>query len=193
MIQIGYNNASFDLRLEFPATWDAQSISTLTLGIKDTAGNELLAPASVTLLSSATLDADVEVFDNTVVLAESRTLYPGDRLDIAFSADGPSEAVEILTFDSATDTLTLRRDLVYSHSSGSTVVPIYAVYALDTSDTTVYTLLDNARRLRQRSILLAILRRCSRPSIHVDIMQSNTPRNDWADCSNRPSISWDWS
>ncbi len=143
MREIQYNNAAFSLRFEFPSDWPGQDITGVTLGVKDTSGNELLAADACTLLDAGGTNAfqvngAVEKDDNTFIieLAAGGSLpspVPGDRLEIAASAAGPAEEVTVLHYNSVTMTVTTDVDLRYDHSDNTAVKGLFCTYDLDTS------------------------------------------------------------
>ncbi len=149
MRQIEYNNAAFSLRFEFPGDWLAQTITGVTLGVKDTSGNELLAAAACTLLDAGGTNAfqingATEKDDNTFIIeltggGSLPTPVSGDRLDIAASASGPAEEVTVLHYNSATFTVTTDVDLRYDHGDNTSVVGKYCTYDLDTSTVADWT------------------------------------------------------
>jgi hypothetical protein len=148
MIQVQYNNAAFTLRFEFPHDWNVQSITDVTLGIKDTGGTELLAAASTTLgvPDPIRLNGAVSEDDNTITLEPTDpldsvpALTTGDHLQIAADASGPHENVEVLFYNSTLKVATLKRNLRYDHGDEAAVVGLWSTYDLDTSDTDVFTL-----------------------------------------------------
>jgi hypothetical protein len=147
MKQIEYNNAAFGLRLELPHEWAAQTVSDVEITVKDTAANELLAATSATPWSAVgiQLDGAVALETDEITLEVSGagavpSLSPGDRLQIAASAGGPQEDVEVLFYTASTKTATLVRDLRYNHSDQATVVGLFWTYDLDTSTVADYPL-----------------------------------------------------
>lgn len=147
MRQIQYNNAAFGLRFEYPHEWDAESITGVTLTVKDLSGVELLAAASTTLFSAANIQVNGGVVADTdqflIELTASGTIpdfVPGDRMRIAQSASGPAEDVEILNYNTTTELATLTRDMRYAHADNTRLYGLYCTYDLDTSDTDVFPL-----------------------------------------------------
>jgi len=141
MRQIPYNNAAAALRFAFPSDWDAQNITSVTLTVKDTAGNELLAADACTLWDggdATQINGAVEVDDNSLIieLTGAGTLpvpVPGDVLQIAASAAGPKEDIKVLFYAVATKTITAEVDFRYGHSDNAGIVGLYCTYDLDTS------------------------------------------------------------
>jgi hypothetical protein len=145
MLQIEYDNAAFGLRLEYPSEWDAQSISSVTIGVKDLGGVELLAATAATPWAAVDirLNGAVETFDNTITLEPTGVgsvpaTVQGDRLHIAQDGSGPTESVEVLHY--ASNVATLTRDLRYDHADETAVVGLFCTYDLDTSDTDTFSL-----------------------------------------------------
>jgi hypothetical protein len=124
----------------YPVNWDTQSITGVTVGIKDTSANELLAATAATLYAGTTLGYSAEYGDSTISLAGgAANVSPGDDLQIASSADGPLENVRVKSYNSSTRVVTLDRDLLYAHASGAAVKGLFCTYALDTSTVATWT------------------------------------------------------
>lgn len=146
MRQIPYNNAAAGLTFDFPSDWDAQSITDVTLGIKNTSGDAMLAATSCTLWAydgAVQINGAVTADENECVieLTGAGTLpvpVPGQRLQIAASAAGPAEEIEVLFYTVATKTITTTRDFRYDHSDNTAIVGLFCTYDLDTSTTTTW-------------------------------------------------------
>lgn len=148
MRQIEYNNAALTLSFSFPSDWAVQNITDVTIGVKDIYGNELLAATSATLWdgSGATqINGALETYDTTAVIeltgaGSLPTVEPGQRLQIADSAAGPAEEIEVLHYNSGTKTITVERDIRYDHSDNTAIKGLFCTYDLDTSTVADWTL-----------------------------------------------------
>ena len=147
MRQIEFANSSFGLRLEWPSSWFVMDITGVTIRVTDLNGAELLAETAATLWTSDTirLNGGVSAFGKSLTLEESQggsvpALTTGDRLRIGTSADGPYEEVEVIAWDSTTDTAILDRDLRFDHADETTVVALWCTYDLDVSDEDIFPL-----------------------------------------------------
>lgn len=137
---IQYNDSSFTLRFEYPAGWNAQSITGVNITITDVEGNSLLAATAATLYTATTLGAAASVGDSTITLASGASaVSPGDRLQIAASTTGPTEDITAQSYNSTTRVITLERELRYAHTSAAAVKGLWCTYALSTSTTTTWT------------------------------------------------------
>ena len=137
MKTIPYNDSSVSLRLEFPEEWDHPSITGVNIAILDTDGDALLSSTAATLYTATTLLGAVSSGDSTIKLADAAAdVEAGDVLHIA----DPTEHVEVLYYDTSTNTATLRTPLYFDHDNGATVSPQWATYTLDTSDTDTWGL-----------------------------------------------------
>ena len=132
MRQLDYNNSSHTLRLEFPSLWDAVSITGVDITIKNTGATDLVTQTAATLYTATTLASGATSGSNSVTLdAGAGDLAQGDRIRLV----GPAEDVTVRSYNTSTKVATLEETLVYDHDSGSSVSPLWATYALDTSDT----------------------------------------------------------
>jgi len=145
MRETQYNNAALTLRFEFPSDWDAQSITAVTVGVKDTSGNELLAATAATLwdaggTNATQINGAVAADEDEIVIelaggGSLPTPVPGDRLEIAASAAGPTEEITVSFYSSTAKQITTVRDLRYAHSDNTAIKGLFCTYDLDTSDT----------------------------------------------------------
>jgi hypothetical protein len=143
MRQLKYNDSSQSVRLEFPDNWSAPNVSAVTITVTSAAGTAIVSAASATLYTATTLNALGSAGATTITLAGTATaVASGDRLEIAASAAGPAERVEVSGYSASTKIATLKRPLVYDHTSGTAVAGRWATYALDTSSTSNYPLGD---------------------------------------------------
>lgn len=135
MEQIKYGDDAFALRLEMPPTWDIESITEVTIGIKH-GTTELLAATAATQYTATTLNGALTPSGGTATIAnDAGAVVEGDRLRIAASAAGPAEDIEVHSYDSSTKVITLRRELNDGHSDGTAVHGMWCTYSLDASDT----------------------------------------------------------
>ena len=136
---VKYNESSNTMRLEYPYGWNIIGLSDVTIGVKTTAGAELLAATSATIYSDTTLASAATAGDVTIDLAVGAdAVSPGDRLFIAHSAGGRDEEVEVASYNSTSKEVTVASPLLYGHSSGAAVYGLWATYDLDTTDTDVW-------------------------------------------------------
>ena len=136
---VKYDEGANALRLEYPYGWNVSGLSDVTIGIKTTAGAELLAATSATIYSNTTLASAATAGDVTIDLAVGAdAVSPGDRLFIAHSAGGRDEEVEVASYNSTSKEVTVASPLIYGHSSGAAVYGLWATYDLDTTDTDVW-------------------------------------------------------
>lgn len=134
MRQLPYNNSAATIRLEFPVEWDVDNLTGVNISIAELDGDALLAATAATLYTATTTNATASVGDSTVTLANDASApSPGDRLRIADSAAGPSEEIEVESYNSSTKVVTLKRELRYAHTSGTAVKGLFCTYDLDTS------------------------------------------------------------
>lgn len=145
--QIQYENSSFGMRLQWPVEWDSGAITDVEITVKDLSGNEKLAATSTTLFApdAIRLNGDVLAEASSVVIelagaGSLPTPLPGDTIYIAAGDDGPGEHCEVESYDSATNSISLVRDLRYDHADETAVVGTYCTYSIDVSDTDDYPL-----------------------------------------------------
>jgi len=138
--QIDYNNSAFTLRFEFPLEWDLDSLTGVNIDITNLDGESLLDATAATLYTATTTNAAGAVGDSTVTLANDASApSPGDRLRISASAGGPSEEIEVESYNSSTKVATLRRELRFAHTTGTAVKGLFCTYNLDTSTVATWT------------------------------------------------------
>lgn len=127
------------LRCEFPSSWPAESITAVTVVGRNTAGTATLASGSATLYTATTINGGLTAGTRTIVLANTAgTVYPGDRFRIAASAAGGAEDFEVESYVSGTKTITTKRDLYRSHTTGAAVYPLFATKSADLSSATLF-------------------------------------------------------
>ncbi|MCP4677729.1 MAG: hypothetical protein GY854_19870 [Deltaproteobacteria bacterium] len=132
MLQVPYNNSAATQTFYYPANWDAQSITGVTLTVNDVDNNELLAAAATTLYTADALGAAGSVGDSTVTFTTTAPT-PGKQYEIAASAAGPVETITIQSYNASTKVATLKRDLRYAHTNATAIKGLYCTYDLDTS------------------------------------------------------------
>lgn len=125
------------LRFEIPESWDRSDLTEIDVEIKNTAGSDLIS-GTATIASSTTLAAACGAEDVSITLAVGApSLEPGDRLWIC--GDGEiAEVREVYSYDSDSRTVVVRPELEHPHASGASVLPMWAVFGMDLSDTGVY-------------------------------------------------------
>ena len=140
MKQVRYNYASNVLRLEYPPEWEAESITGVTITIKDDNGSTILTATAATVLASVALDGSTAISsgDNTVTLsADTNTYVAGDIIRI--HGDGPKEDREVTHYDSNNVIVTVAEVFDYDHAVTSKAYGMFATYTLDTTTTSDYT------------------------------------------------------
>jgi hypothetical protein len=147
MKQLQYSNSAFELRLEFPSSWDVDNITGVTLRITNYAGTELLAASAATLWTTATtqLASAVSAHANQIVLEDSLggavpSLNTGDRIRILMSGAGQWEEVQVAAWDDIGKIATLDADLRWAHSEHAQIIGMFATYDLDLSNTDTWPL-----------------------------------------------------
>ena len=144
MEQIRYEDSAFELELEYPSHWAAQSITGVTVGIKDTSANELLAAQAATLWDG-TLLADASRMGMYIDVAATTAPRLGARYrihettaaDVANNEDVVCTDFEVLDTDQYR--IHLAREVQFDHSTGENVWGCYATYSADFSDTDDYS------------------------------------------------------
>ena len=138
--QIKYGSSSWTLRLEMPPTWPIESISTVSLVVRDTAGTIKIAAANATLYTATTLNGALTAGSRSITLANTAgNVVEGDRLRIAASVAGGSEDVEVESYNSTSKVATLKRSLYRNHTTGTAVYGMWASKgSLDFSSATGY-------------------------------------------------------
>lgn len=138
MKTITYNNAAVNLHFEFPESWDAVNISSVSLTVSDKAGNELIAASNLTLYTSTTLDSDVSRFFGSVTLdSGASSLVDGDRILIGGVVGAETQAVK--AFDATTKICELEGILENEHEVGDSVIGLFGDISIDVSSTTVFS------------------------------------------------------
>ncbi len=136
MKQLRYN-ATTVIRFEFPAEWDAESLTGLTLTINDNAGAELLAAANATLWTQTTISADADRFASTLTLATGADdLDAGDPILLCGIAG--NEIHRVKEYDSANLVPTLERILDNDHDSGDEIWGLFATRSVVTTTVATY-------------------------------------------------------
>ena len=131
-----YDHAAAPLRLEFPSSWP-DAVAAVNIGIADTRGTVLLAPAAATVWAGTTLAANAAAGDTTVTLTGVAGLVRGDTLRV-YTATVPAED---FTVKSITGTVvTLSRALLYDHTAGASVVGRFATATVDTTVTDTWSI-----------------------------------------------------
>lgn len=134
MRQIEYNNAAFTMVFEFPPSWDIQSITSVNITMKDTAGTVLLAETAAAIYTATTLNGAVAVGDAFVTLANTATACtPGRQYEIAASAAGAAEVLSCKYYNGTSYLLYSTADTRSAHTTGTAVKGAWCTYALDTS------------------------------------------------------------
>lgn len=140
-IQIPYNNAAARLHLDYPASYDVQSITGVTIDVLDLDATDLLAAAgdtgTCTLYTADALGAAASVGDSTITYTTT-AMTPGLSYEIAASAAGPAEVFTVQSCNSSTKIVTLTRDLRYAHTNGTAIKGCYCYYDIDTTSTSIY-------------------------------------------------------
>lgn len=137
--QLRYNDATNIVRKELPSELKLTASSTIYLTIYDDSGNTVVARAASDQYAATTINAAITAGDSSFVLAVGATaLEPGDRIRILDSDDGPDEDLEVEHYDSSTRTVYPKDSLYYSHSSGASVVGLWATDTIDTTDTSSF-------------------------------------------------------
>jgi len=138
-VKILYGDST-TLRLEFPWSWDASNLASITLTASDRAGTEL-GSASAVMVADIALAANATAGDTTISVTPTLEvdLISGQRYQIAEGPDGPSEEFEVLSYDGVSE-VALKRELLYDHADEAVVYPYWATYELDASNTTTFEL-----------------------------------------------------
>ena len=139
LVRIAYGDDAHALRIEYD--WPTLPTALFIYATQMPGGTSLLSD-SVAPYDAGALDAAVSSGGTSIAFATTPDDLPvhGDRYRIAESADGAAEDVKVDYFDSDTDTLHLDRPLMDAHTAAAVVSPLFAVYDLDASTTTTWTL-----------------------------------------------------
>lgn len=138
MRKLRYGNDSELIRIEFPYHWDPSSISAITLGIKDNAGNELLSASAATIWTPSSVDGTIDAFSNSFTLDTGATaVSQGDRLLISGASGGEEKVVK--GYNSTSKIVTVSSIFQHGHSDGDDVFAMWATIEVDLSDTAKFT------------------------------------------------------
>jgi hypothetical protein len=137
MKQINYNDASVPLEFRFPAEWDANLVTDVTLQIKNMAGTEILAAESVTLYTATTLDADAARYADEIVLdSGAGTLKAGQSILVkGVEAD---EVRVVKGFNTTSKAVKLESLLDSPHDEDDAVIGLFCTHSIDTTTVADY-------------------------------------------------------
>jgi len=145
MRRIKYSDDSFRIRTDFPDRINPNTadMSEVTVSLVRDTGALVLAATAATMYTSTTLASSASRGDAYIVLAAGAgDLAVGDRVLIAESDDGPYEIVTCHYYDSVNKRVYGDVDLQNAHSSGSSVIGMWAYYDFDFSETDTYKIND---------------------------------------------------
>ncbi len=136
MKTIKYGDDAFQLRMDFPPTWNLhkQVPGAVTIAIyKASDGSELVAPTTARIPLGGMLASAVSDGDVAFTLTESpEGQIKGDPMRVLKSAMGPAETVFVEVVENTR--IVLREPLRYDHGSGAMVNSLFATYNLNASD-----------------------------------------------------------
>lgn len=138
---IEYNNAAFELRLEYPPAWRASSLTGVKLGVHDRQGTALEALTAATIIDLTwTLQAAGSIGDESISIdSDAAGILPGDRFRIADSTTGQHEDV-VVAYYAGSGVVYLVDELEHAHTNGTAIKPMWCTYDLDTAtDTGTWT------------------------------------------------------
>jgi hypothetical protein len=133
MRTIKYKSLS-TVRLEFPLTWDARSISSVDLTVETTDGY-LESTIHCTLKTPVKLTAAALSDDLDIVLSGNVLAKDWLRLQDGY---GAFEDVEVKSFEGVTKTATLKTVLMSDHAIGADAYGMFCTASVDTTNTTEF-------------------------------------------------------
>lgn len=134
---ITYTNATTQIAIQYPRTWDVTALTDVTLQIADVEGNELQAATSAALYTQTTLADDATRFSRTIeVAAAAADLEIGDVIRIA-GVNG-YETHTVRGYDATNKIATLELTINRDFETGATVDRLTAISTVDLSDTDTY-------------------------------------------------------
>ena len=119
--QLIYEEASQELRLEFPYEW-SPAVASVSIQIESTGGTALLAATAATVKSIGASSGATAAGATSITLASSTSdPAPGDVFRILDSTAGPGEWITCASF--APESITTEREMMYAHATATTIRP----------------------------------------------------------------------